>query len=84
MYKKSLISKEKKIGIWGTGYIGLSTMVYFARENIRTIGFDIDEKKVSDINAGILPIPELESWFGFKIDTLVNQALLSASTNYKT
>tara|TARA_A100001388_G_C28769206_1_gene502766 strand:- start:1375 stop:2694 length:1320 start_codon:yes stop_codon:yes gene_type:complete len=83
MYKKSLISKEKKIGIWGTGYIGLSTMVYFARENIRTIGFDIDEKKVSDINAGILPIPELESWFGFKIDTLVNQALLSASTNYK-
>jgi nucleotide sugar dehydrogenase len=83
MYKKSLISKEKKIGIWGTGYIGLSTMVYFARENINTIGFDIDEKKVNDINAGILPIPELESWFGFKIDTLVKQNLLSASNNYK-
>ena len=83
MYKQSLVSKKKKIGVWGTGYIGLSTMVYFARENIRTVGFDIDNEKVKKINNGILPIPELESWFGFKIDKLVKDNLLSASSNYK-
>ena len=57
MYKELLKSNKKMIGIWGTGYIGLSTMVYFARENINTIGFDIDYQKVENINKGILPIP---------------------------
>lgn len=83
MYHKLLKSKIKSIGVWGTGYIGLSTMVYFARENIKTIGYDINEKKVSDINNGILPIPELESWFGFKIDKLVKDQNLTATSNYK-
>ncbi len=83
MYHKLLKSKIKSIGVWGTGYIGLSTMVYFARENIKTIGYDINEKKVSDINKGILPIPELESWFGFKIDKLVKDQNLTATSNYK-
>tara|TARA_B100000787_G_C16199099_1_gene303453 strand:+ start:483 stop:1805 length:1323 start_codon:yes stop_codon:yes gene_type:complete len=83
VYHKLLKSKIKSIGVWGTGYIGLSTMVYFARENIKTIGYDINEKKVSDINKGILPIPELESWFGFKIDKLVKDQNLTATSNYK-
>ena len=83
MYQKLLKSNKKSIGVWGTGYIGLSTMVYFARENIKTIGFDIDNQKVKDINSGILPIPELESWFGFKIDKLVEDQYLSATSDYK-
>ncbi len=83
MYQELLKSNKKSIGVWGTGYIGLSTMVYFARENIKTIGFDIDEKKVFDINNGVLPIPELESWFGFKIDKLVKDKNLLATVDYK-
>lgn len=83
MYHELLKSNKKSIGVWGTGYIGLSTMVYFARENIKTIGFDIDEKKVFDINNGVLPIPELESWFGFKIDKLVKDRNLLATVDYK-
>ena len=83
MYQELLKSNKKSIGVWGTGYIGLSTMVYFARENIKTIGFDIDEKKVFDINNGVLPIPELESWFGFKIDKLVKDRNLLATVDYK-
>ena len=49
IYKKYLLSREKKIGVWGTGYIGLSTMAYFAREKIESIGYDVDPKKVDDI-----------------------------------
>ncbi len=83
MYKQLLQSNKKSIAVWGTGYIGLSTMVYFASENISTIGYDIDEQKVKNICDGILPIPELESWFGFKIDNLVENGYLNATTNYK-
>jgi len=82
MYKELLKSNKKMIGIWGTGYIGLSTMVYFARENINTIGFDIDYQKVENINKGILPIPELKSWFGFTIDQLVKENYLKATSEH--
>ena len=33
-YKKLLKSKKFKISVWGTGYIGLSTMVYFSKKKI--------------------------------------------------
>ena len=44
-YKNLLKSKKYKIGIWGTGYIGLSTMVYFSKKNIKCVGFDINKEK---------------------------------------
>ena len=40
-YKRLLKSKKFKIAVWGTGYIGLSTMVYFAKKKIKCIGYDI-------------------------------------------
>ena len=33
-YRNKLILGEKKIAVWGTGYIGLSTMVYFSKKKI--------------------------------------------------
>ena len=66
-YKKNLLKNNNKIAVWGTGYIGLSTMMYFAKKGVTSIGFDIDLKKVKQINKGLLPISELKSWFGFKI-----------------
>ena len=44
-YKNLLKSKKFKIAVWGTGYIGLSTMVYFAKK-IKCVGFDINKKKI--------------------------------------
>ena len=37
-YKKLLKSRKFKIAVWGTGYIGLSTMVYFAKKKIKCVG----------------------------------------------
>ena len=37
-YKKLLRSKKFKIAVWGTGYIGLSTMVYFSKKKIKCVG----------------------------------------------
>ena len=82
-YSKLLKSKKYEICVWGAGYIGVSTSIYFAKKGIKCLALDIDKEKVKKINSGILPIPELESWFGFKINNLVKSNLLKASTNLK-
>ena len=82
-YQKLLKSKKFKVAVWGTGYIGLSTMVYFSKKNIKCVGFDIDKEKVKKINRGILPLADLKNWFGFEIKKLVKQNYLKATSNYK-
>ena len=82
-YKNLLKSKKFKIAVWGTGYIGLSTMVYFAKKKIKCIGYDINKEKVKKINSGTLPLKDLRKWFGFDIRGLVKQNYLKATSNYK-
>ena len=47
-----------KIAIFGLGYVGFTAMCCLAREGNQILGFDISEKKVSQINRGISPITE--------------------------
>ena len=82
-YKQLLKSKKLKIAVWGTGYIGLSTMVYFSKKKIRCVGYDVDGSKIKKINSGVLPLADLSKWFGFDIKRLVKQNYLKATTNYK-
>ena len=82
-YQKLLKSKKFKIAVWGTGYIGLSTMVYFAKKKIKCVGYDINQDKIKKINAGILPLADLANWFGFNIKSLVKSNYLKATSNYK-
>ena len=82
-YKKLLKSKKFKIAVWGTGYIGLSTMVYFSKKRIKCVGFDINKEKIKKINSGVLPLADLRNWFGFDIKNLVKSNYLKATTNYK-
>ena len=58
-------------------------MVYFAKKKIKCVGYDINKEKIKKINSGILPLPDLKSWFGFDIKGLVNQKYLKATSNYK-
>ncbi len=83
-YKNLLKSKKFKVAVWGTGYIGLSTMVYFAKKKIKCVGFDINKKKIEKINSGSLPLEDLKKWFGFDITGLVKQKYLKATSDYKT
>ena len=82
-YKSLLKSKKFKIAVWGTGYIGLSTMVYFAKKKIKCVGYDINKDKIKKINSGTLPLEDLKKWFGFDIKGLVKQNYLKATSNYK-
>ena len=82
-YRKLLKSKKFKIAVWGTGYIGLSTMVYFSKKKIKCIGYDIDRNKIRKINSGVLPLADLKNWFGFDIKQLVKQNFLKGTSDYK-
>ena len=82
-YQKLLKSKKFKIAVWGTGYIGLSTMVYFAKKKIRCVGYDINKDKIKKINSGILPLTDLANWFGFNIHSLVKSNYLKGTSNYR-
>ena len=77
--KNLLLKKKSKIAVWGVGYIGLSSMVYFAKKGVICKGYDIDIDKVNKINKGHLPIPELKDWFNINIKNLVNKKNLSAT-----
>lgn len=81
-YKDILKNGKSKIAVWGTGYIGLSTMAFFSKSKIKCVGYDIDKKKVAVINSGKLPIKELKDWFGFDIKNSVNKKYLTATSNH--
>ena len=82
-FKKRLLSNDISLAVWGTGYIGLSSMVYFAEKGVRCLGYDIDDKKVKSINKGVLTIPELKNWFNIDIRKLSKNSYLKATSNYK-
>lgn len=46
------------IGVLGLGFVGLTTALGFSDHGIMTMGFDIDEKKLSDIKNGKIPFYE--------------------------
>lgn len=54
--KKQLLDKiadkTAVIGIVGLGYVGLPLATEFAKSGYKTIGFDVQDQKVSSVNAG--------------------------------
>jgi UDP-N-acetyl-D-glucosamine dehydrogenase len=51
--------RQARVGIIGLGYVGLPLAVEFARAGFDVTGFDVDDAKVSDINAGRSYIPDV-------------------------
>ena len=50
--RKQLLAGRSKLAVWGTGYIGFSTMANFAAEGVRCVGTDVSESIVESINNG--------------------------------
>lgn len=45
-------NKQAVVGIYGLGYVGLPLALRFAEVGVRVLGFDIDARKVEQLNAG--------------------------------
>src|SRR5207237_3681869 len=69
--------KQARIGIIGLGYVGLPLAVEFARQGFDVTGFDVDETKTAQINAGQSYIPDVPSE---DLQERVAAGRLSAST----
>jgi UDP-N-acetyl-D-glucosamine dehydrogenase len=52
-------TKKARIGVIGLGYVGLPLAVEFARQGFDVSGFDVDESKTGQINAGHSYIPDV-------------------------
>src|ERR1700754_2029438 len=50
--KQQIGDKTACIGVIGLGYVGLPLIVEFALKGFKGIGFEVDEKKIKDINNG--------------------------------
>lgn len=73
---------DRRIAVWGTGFIGYSTLAYFGDAGVPAIGYDIDATRVERIEGGEAPVHyDLESWLGFDTGQLVEEGIVGATTN---
>ncbi len=56
-----IATKKARLGVIGLGYVGLPLAVEFARAGFTVVGFDVDQKKVDQLNAGTSYIPDVPS-----------------------
>ncbi len=79
--QKILISriedKDAKVAIIGLGYVGLPLAIEFASAGLETVGIDLSEEKVRQINAGESYIPDVPS---SAVEGLVKAGTLRATT----
>jgi UDP-N-acetyl-D-glucosamine dehydrogenase len=54
-----ITTRKAHIGVIGLGYVGLPLAVEFARQGFKVSGFDVDESKTNQINAGRSYIPDV-------------------------
>jgi UDP-N-acetyl-D-mannosaminuronate dehydrogenase len=71
--------KSAVVGVIGLGYVGLPLIVEFALKGFRGVGFEVDETKVKEINAGRSYIPDVPSE---NVESSVKAGKLSATTDF--
>src|SRR5208282_1664334 len=81
--RKQLLTGHSKVAVWGTGYIGFSTLANFAAAGVSCVGTDVSDAIVSSINQGRVPVPNMEYWLGFDTKYLVDLHMMSATTDWK-
>ena len=81
--KKDLLEGSKRIGVWGVGHIGYSTMSHFAESGVHCVGYDIEPQKVAEINRGEIPIFAMDYWLGFNPQFLYQNGVARATTNFQ-
>ena len=58
---RAIESKEARIGVIGLGYVGLPLALAFTGRGFRVLGFDVDARKVEQLNGGVSYIPHMDA-----------------------
>jgi UDP-N-acetyl-D-glucosamine dehydrogenase len=58
---KLITEKSASVGVIGLGYVGLPLAVEFARNGFDVVGFEVDQHKADQINAGVSYIGDIDS-----------------------
>jgi len=74
-----LNERRAVVGVIGLGYVGLPLAAEFARGGVKAIGFDVDRRRVEEINNGRSYIPDVPT---DAITKLVERGKLSATTDF--
>ncbi len=77
--KYKIQNKTATLGVVGLGYVGLPLAVEKAKAGYKTIGFDVQESKVSMVNAGKNYIGDVVNE---DLEAIVKSGLLSATTDF--
>ncbi|MBA2379933.1 MAG: nucleotide sugar dehydrogenase [Blastocatellia bacterium] len=77
--EKIIGDNSARIGVVGLGYVGLPLIVEFAQKGFEGIGFEVDQKKIDDVNAGVSYIVDVKSE---ALKEAVDSGKLSATTNF--
>jgi UDP-N-acetyl-D-glucosamine dehydrogenase len=73
-------NKGARIGVIGLGYVGLPLIVEFALKGFGSIGFEVDSKKVDEINAGRSYIVDVTSE---NVQKCISSQKLTATTDFR-
>ena len=76
---KLITNKQAHIGVIGLGYVGLPLLVEFASKGFQGTGFEVDEAKAQQINAGTSYIGDVSSR---KVKEVVDAKRLRATTDF--
>jgi len=74
-----IIERRAVIGIIGLGYVGLPLAVEFSRGGFSTIGFEVDQSRIENINGGNSYIPDVPTEM---VRSLVEHKKLSATSDF--
>ena len=76
---KKINSKTARVGIIGLGYVGLPLALEFSLKGFKTIGFDIDAKKIPLLNSGKSYIKHID---GEKVLQAIQSKNFYATTDF--
>ena len=72
-------NKGARVGVIGLGYVGLPLIVEFALKGFESVGFEVDSKKVDEINAGRSYIVDVTSG---NVQKCISSEKLTATTDF--
>jgi UDP-N-acetyl-D-glucosamine dehydrogenase len=76
---KLIKDKQATIGVIGLGYVGLPLVAEFAHSGFNCVGFEVDESKASQINAGQSYVSDVDS---AAVKEVVDRGRLRATSRF--